>query len=68
MPTARTQGSDKRKVTIQTFEGALDNIERMLIQTELTVIAGDHESYKISASIDSTREKLMVKSQVFQGK
>lgn len=26
----------------------LDNIERMLMQIELTVIAGDQESYKIS--------------------
>lgn len=26
----------------------LESIERMLIQIELTVIAGDHESYKIS--------------------
>lgn len=32
-----------------TFTVELDNIERMLIQIELTVIAGDHESYKISA-------------------
>jgi len=32
-----------------TFTVALDNIDRMLIQIELTVIAGDHESYSISA-------------------
>ena len=32
-----------------TFAGELDNMDKMLIQTELTVIAGDHESYSISA-------------------
>lgn len=32
-----------------TFAGELDNMDKMLIQTELTVIAGDHESYNISA-------------------
>ena len=32
-----------------TFAGELDSIDKMLIQTELTVIAGDHESYSISA-------------------
>ena len=31
-----------------TFAGELDNIDKMLIQTELTVIAGDNESYNIS--------------------
>lgn len=33
---------------IQTFTVELDSMERMLIQIELTVMAGDHESYKIS--------------------
>ena len=28
----------------QTFTFELDNMESMLIQTELTVMAGDHES------------------------
>lgn len=32
----------------QTLSVELDNIDRMLIQIELTVIAGDHESYRIS--------------------
>jgi hypothetical protein len=32
-----------------TFAGELDSMDKMLIQTELTVIAGDHESYSISA-------------------
>lgn len=32
----------------RTFAGELDSIERMLMQTEFTVIAGDHESYRIS--------------------
>jgi hypothetical protein len=32
-----------------TFAGELDNIDKMLMHTELTVIAGDHESYNISA-------------------
>jgi hypothetical protein len=32
-----------------TFDGELDSMDKMLIQTELTVIAGDHESYSISA-------------------
>nr|DAD22293.1 TPA_asm: hypothetical protein HUJ06_023756 [Nelumbo nucifera] len=35
---------------IQTFMVELDSIERMLIQIELTVIAGDQESYRISVS------------------
>lgn len=30
------------------FTVELDNIERMLMQIELTVIAGDQESYRIS--------------------
>ena len=34
---------------MNTFAGELDSMERMLMQTELTVIAGDHESYRISA-------------------
>ena len=33
---------------IQTLTVELDSMERMLIQMELTVIAGDQESYKIS--------------------
>ena len=33
---------------MKTFSVELDNMERMLMQTELTVIAGDHESYNIS--------------------
>lgn len=33
----------------QTFTVELDNMERILIQIELTVIAGDQESYRISA-------------------
>lgn len=32
-----------------TFAGELDSMDKMLIQTELTVIAGDQESYSISA-------------------
>lgn len=32
-----------------TFAVELDNMDKMLMQTELTVIAGDQESYKISA-------------------
>jgi hypothetical protein len=32
-----------------TFDGELDSMDNMLIQTELTVMAGDHESYSISA-------------------
>lgn len=32
----------------QTLAVELDSIERMLMQTEPTVIAGDHESYRIS--------------------
>lgn len=42
----------------QTFTVELDNMERMLIQMELTVIAGDHESYKISANTNGQRELL----------
>jgi hypothetical protein len=38
-----------RKAKDLTFCVALDNMERMLMQIELTVIAGDQESYKISA-------------------
>lgn len=34
---------------IGTFAVELDNMDKMLIQTELTVIAGDQESYNISA-------------------
>lgn len=34
-----------------TFTVELDNMERILIQMELTVIAGDQESYKISAIV-----------------
>lgn len=34
---------------MNTFTVELDSIERMLIQIELTVMAGDHESYRISA-------------------
>lgn len=34
----------------QTFTVELDNMERMLIQMELAVMAGDHESYRISAN------------------
>lgn len=33
-----------------TFSVELDSIERMLMQIELTVMAGDHESYRISAN------------------
>lgn len=45
--------------TEQTFAGELDNMDRMLMQTELTVIAGDHDSYKISVRIaDSGQEFL----------
>lgn len=34
----------------QTFTDELDSIERMLRQIELSLIAGDHEPYKTSAS------------------
>lgn len=34
---------------MNTFTVELDSIERMLIQIELTVMAGDQESYRISA-------------------
>ena len=37
----------------QTFTVELDNMDRMLMQIELTVMAGDHESYKISAYIEN---------------
>lgn len=33
---------------MHTFTVELDSMERMLIQMELTVMAGDHESYRIS--------------------
>lgn len=35
---------------IHTFAVELESIDRILMQIELTVIAGDHESYNISAS------------------
>lgn len=38
----------------QTFIVELDSMERMLIQMELTVMAGDHESYKISTQNNKT--------------
>lgn len=34
----------------QTLTVELDNMDRMLMQMELTVMAGDHESYRISAN------------------
>lgn len=37
----------------------LDNIDRILIQTELTVIAGDHESYRISTNKSNNRNLLI---------
>lgn len=40
----------------QTFTVELDNMDRMLIQTELTVIAGDHESYNIS--VDNMQQNI----------
>ena len=40
-----------------TFTVALDNIDRMLIQIELTVIAGDHESYSISARTKNKQQE-----------
>ena len=43
----------KWKEVYRTFAVELDSMERMLIQIELTVIAGDHESYKISTHIQS---------------
>lgn len=39
------------KILKHTLEVELDSIERMLMHTELTVMAGDHESYNISAPI-----------------
>lgn len=42
----------------RTFTGELDNIDRMLMQTELTVIAGDQESYKISAEYEEKRNRV----------
>lgn len=38
------------KNTQQTFTAELESIERMLRQIELSLIAGDHEPYKTSAS------------------
>lgn len=32
----------------KTLAGELDSMERMLMQIEPTVMAGDHESYRIS--------------------
>jgi hypothetical protein len=37
------------KSNSQTLAGELDNMDKMLMHTELTVMAGDQESYKISA-------------------
>ena len=39
----------RKKKNQETFTVELDNMDRMLMHTELTVIAGDHESYNISA-------------------
>jgi len=36
---------------VSTFSVELESMERMLMQIELTVMAGDHESYKISATM-----------------
>lgn len=41
---------DENTFNTQTFTGELDSIERMLRQIELSLIAGDHESYKTSVS------------------
>lgn len=41
---------------IQTLTVELDNMDRMLIQMELTVMAGDHESYRISANTEHDSE------------
>ena len=40
----------------QTLTVELDNMDRMLIQMELTVMAGDHESYRISANTEHDSE------------
>lgn len=37
---------------MNTLTVELDSMERMLIQIELTVMAGDHESYRISAKFN----------------
>jgi hypothetical protein len=44
----KEEGGDFHNVN-QTLTVELDNMDRMLIQMELTVMAGDHESYRISA-------------------
>lgn len=38
---------------IHTLTVELESIERMLMQIELTVMAGDHESYSISAEFNT---------------
>lgn len=43
-----------KHTTKQTFTHELESIERMLRQIELSLIAGDHESYKTSASSRSS--------------
>lgn len=40
----------------QTFAVELDSMDRILMQIELTVIAGDQESYKISAQLYTEKE------------
>lgn len=42
-----------------TFTFELDSMERMLIQTELIAMAGDHESYKIS-TIENTLIRALI--------
>lgn len=44
----------------QTFTVELDNMESMLIQIELTVMAGDHESYRMSVETNKVKYYISV--------
>ena len=46
----------KWKEVYRTLAMELNNMQTMLIQIELTVIAGDHKSYKISTHIFRVKE------------
>lgn len=47
------------KETIRTLTVELESIDRMLIQIELTVMAGDQESYNMSAKSKSQTKRLI---------
>lgn len=57
----------KKMKTGQTFAVELDSMDRMLMQIELTVIAGDHESYKISAKSYAEKLNLCVQDNQTKG-